>query len=114
MTPRLHRTFWALIVIAVISSGSLSTALAADPGPATALAVAGSAVLLAASGFLSLRILLATGQYARRDRPAHDLPASGPNCDDHCLLAVAPERATARGHGSSASRSVICPDDLDP
>jgi len=62
VTPRVRRTFWALVVIAVAATGALSTALDLRPGPAAGLAVAGSAVTLAASGFLALRILLVVGR----------------------------------------------------
>ena len=64
MTPRVRRTFWALVIVAVLSTGTLSTALAAPPGPAAGLAVAASALLLAASTFLALRILLVVGRHA--------------------------------------------------
>ncbi|QGG94113.1 hypothetical protein [Actinomarinicola tropica] len=62
MTPRVRRTFWSLVVVAVAATGALSRALAARPGPATGLAVAGSAVLLAASASLALRILVVVGR----------------------------------------------------
>lgn len=60
MTPRVRRTFWSLVVVAVAATGALSRALAARPGPATGLA--GSAVLLAASASLALRILVVVGR----------------------------------------------------
>ncbi len=58
MTPPVRRTFWALVIVAVLSTGALSTALDASPGPATGLTVAGSALILAATAFLALRIVV--------------------------------------------------------
>ena len=66
MTPRVRRTFWALVVVAVAATGTLSRALAADPGAGAGLAVAASALIVATSGFLALRILLVVGRQAPR------------------------------------------------
>lgn len=62
MTPRVRRTFWVLVVTGVVATGALSKALEAQPGPVAGLAVAGAALLLAASAFLALRILFVVGQ----------------------------------------------------
>ena len=72
MTRRVRRTLWALVVVAVLSTGALSKALAAEPGAATGLAVAGSALLVTTTTLLALRILLVagratTGSEARRN-----------------------------------------------
>jgi hypothetical protein len=72
VTRRIRRTFWALVIVAVVSTGALSTALRATPGAGAGLAVAGSALLVTASTLLALRILLVagratTGSEARRD-----------------------------------------------
>jgi hypothetical protein len=72
VTARLRRTFWVLIVIGVVSAGALSTALSSEPGPATGVAVAGSAVLLGASAFLSLRMLLAVAPHAGRKAESNE------------------------------------------
>ena len=66
MTPRVRRTFWALVLVAVAATGTLSRALAAEPGAGAALTVAASAVIVAISGFLALRILLVVGRQAAR------------------------------------------------
>ena len=69
MTPRVRRTLWALAVVAVLSTGALTTALGAEPDVGAGLAVAGSALLLAASTFLAVRILLVVGRAASGDQP---------------------------------------------
>ena len=61
MTPRVRRTFWVLVVIAVIAMGGLSAALSARPGPVAGLAVAATSVSLAVSALLALRIVLVVG-----------------------------------------------------
>ena len=62
MTPRVRWTFRALVVVAVLSTGALSSALGRDPSAATGLVVAGSGVVLGTSSFLALRVLLAGGR----------------------------------------------------
>lgn len=69
MTPRVRRTFWTLVGIAVVATGALSRALAARPGPATGLAVAASALIVAAATLLALRILVVVGRH-----PAGGIP----------------------------------------
>ena len=73
MTSRVRRTFWALVAVAVAATGTLSRALAAEPGAGAALTVAGSALIVATCGFLALRILLVVGrQAARGNQPRPD------------------------------------------
>lgn len=72
MTPRVRRTFAGLVAIAIVATGALSKALVAGSGPVTGLAVAGSALLLVASGSLALRILVVVARHdatAERQRP---------------------------------------------
>lgn len=64
MTRRVRQTLQALVVIAILAAGALSTALTAEPGPATGLAVAASALLLVAAGSLALRILVVVSRHA--------------------------------------------------
>ena len=64
MTTRTRRTFWALLVVAILASGALSRTLTAEPGPAAGLGVAASALLLAISGSLALRILVVAERHA--------------------------------------------------
>jgi hypothetical protein len=71
VTPRVRRTFWALIVIAVIATGALTMASNARPRSTAGLTVAAASVTLVASVFLALRILLVVG----RPGPA---PATAP------------------------------------
>ena len=75
MTPRVRWTFRALVVVAVLSTGALSSALGRDPSATTGLVVAGSGALLATSSFLALRVLLAAG---RVDRPVRQPPRVEP------------------------------------
>ncbi len=56
---RARRSFWILVVVAVLAAGSLSAALTAAPGPATGLLVAGSGLVLLVSLGLAARVLLA-------------------------------------------------------
>ena len=65
VTTRARRSFWTLVVIAALSMGALSTALKANPGPATGAAVAVSGAVLAISLTLAARVLLAL-DHARR------------------------------------------------
>lgn len=69
MTPRIRRTLAALVVVAIVATGALSQALAATPGPMTGLAVAGSGLLLVASGSLALRILVVVARRAALAEP---------------------------------------------
>lgn len=62
---RVRVTFWALVVVAVGATGVLSGVLTARPSPATGMALAASATVLAVAAGLALRILLVLG---RRER----------------------------------------------
>lgn len=53
------RRFWLLVVVAVLATGVLTSALAADPGTATGLRVATAGTVLLVSGTLAARIMLA-------------------------------------------------------
>lgn len=72
MTGRVRRTFWALMVVAVVTTGALSKALGAEPGAATGLAVAVSALLVTTSTLLALRILLVAGPATAGGEPRRD------------------------------------------
>lgn len=65
---RARRSFRLLVVVAVLAAGSLSAALAAEPGPLTALLVAVSGVLLAGSLGLATRVMVAID---RKRQPPH-------------------------------------------
>ena len=62
-----RRSFWVLVLVAVLASGSLSAALASDPGPLVGLRVAGSGLVLVASIALAARVMAALD---RAHRPA--------------------------------------------
>lgn len=75
MTPpayrRARRTFWALVVLAILLIGGIGALLAAPTGPVTGLAMAGLGVLAAVAIALATRLLLAlTGRLVpKRNRP---------------------------------------------
>jgi hypothetical protein len=58
-------TFWALVLIATAASGSVSSALAAPPGPLTALWFAASLVVALGSIALAVRLMSALGRRRR-------------------------------------------------
>ena len=64
---RVQVTFWALVVVAVLATGGLSTALSAEPSATAGLAVAASGVVLTATIVLAVRILLAVGRQVDED-----------------------------------------------
>ena len=68
-TARARRTFWVLLVVAVLATGALSTALRAEPSPAVGAMVAVSGAVLAVSLTLATRILLALDRARRAARP---------------------------------------------
>ncbi len=86
MTQRVRRTFQALVVVAILATGALSKALTAEPGPATGLAVAGSALLLVASGSLAVRIVVVVARHAATadwQRPSSEVLAAPSNPRPH-------------------------------
>ncbi len=68
-TARARRSFWALVLIAALATGALSTALKAHPSPAAGAAAALSGAVLAISLTLATRILLALDHARRTTRP---------------------------------------------
>ena len=68
-TARARRSFWALVLIAALSTGALSTALKAHPSPAAGVTVAVSGAMVAISLTLATRILLALDHARRSTRP---------------------------------------------
>ncbi len=63
---RARRSFWILVLVAVLASGSLSAALASDPGHLVGLRVAVSGVVLLASVILAMRAMGALERAHRR------------------------------------------------
>jgi hypothetical protein len=57
-----------LLCAAVLASGSLSSALAAPPGPLAGLRVAGSGVVLVVAVALAARVLVVAERARRRSR----------------------------------------------
>lgn len=62
MTARVRRTFWLLLLAAVLTSGGLSVAFDAPPRPSTGIAVAGLGLVLTITFGLLLRILIVVGR----------------------------------------------------
>jgi len=63
-----HRWFWSLVVVAVLATGSLSSALAAPPSPFTGLRVAASGLVLITSLTLATRVMIAVERIRRKAR----------------------------------------------
>ena len=62
---RVRRTFWVLVAVAVVATGSLSRALGAHPSPATGVAVALAGLVALAAVGMAVRILVVTGRAGR-------------------------------------------------
>lgn len=67
---RAHRSFWMLLCVAVLATGSLNWALASPPGPLAGLSVAGSGVVLVVAVALAARVLAVADRARRRHRHA--------------------------------------------
>lgn len=63
---RTRRTFWILVLTAVLAAGSLSAALGAPAGALTGVRVAGSGLVLIGAVALSARILISVERARRR------------------------------------------------
>ena len=68
-TARARKSFWALVLIALLATGALSTALKTHASPTAGAAVAVSGAILAISLTLATRILLALDHARRAARP---------------------------------------------
>ena len=60
-----QRSFWILLAVAVLATGSLSSSLTATPSPTTGLRVAVSGLITLVSVTLAVRVMIALGR-ARR------------------------------------------------
>ncbi len=67
---RAHRSFWVLLCVAVLATGSLSSALALPPGPLAGLRVAASGVVLVVAVALAARVLVVAERARRRQNRA--------------------------------------------
>jgi len=65
---RAHRSFWILVVVAVLATGALSSALAAPPSPLTGLRMAASGLVLLGSLTFAARMMIALESARRRAR----------------------------------------------
>ena len=63
---RARRSFWLLVVVAVLASGSLSSALTAAASPATDLRVVGSGLTMIVSVLLAARVYFAVDRAVGR------------------------------------------------
>lgn len=59
---RARRSFWLLVVIAIAATGSLTGAVGAPSGPLTGVWFVSSALVVAASLTLAVRVLAALGR----------------------------------------------------
>jgi hypothetical protein len=62
-----RRAFWVLVAIAVLAMGSLTSALARQPGPWTGLSFAASGVVLLLASALAGRVMVALEHRRRRE-----------------------------------------------
>ncbi len=60
-----QRSFWILLAVAVLATGSLSSSLTATPSPTTGLRVAVSGLITLVSVTLAVRVMIALSR-ARR------------------------------------------------
>jgi len=60
-----RRLFWILVVVTILATGSLSSALTASPSPAAGLAVALSGLIALLAITLTVRVMMALSR-ARR------------------------------------------------
>jgi hypothetical protein len=63
---RARRSFWTLVLVAVLATGSLSAALNADPGHLAGIRVALSGLVLVSSVALAARVMTALDRAHRR------------------------------------------------
>lgn len=63
-----RRSFWLLVVIAVLATGGLNAALLAPSSPLTGLSVAASGLILLGSLTLAARVMIALEHARRRPR----------------------------------------------
>lgn len=63
--PNALRSFWILVAVAILATGSLSRSLTASPSPATGLAVAFSGLTALLAITLAVRVMTALSR-ARR------------------------------------------------
>lgn len=73
---RARRSFWTLLLVAVLASGSLSAALASDPGHLAGLRVAVSGVVLIASIILAARVMGALERAHRETNTPSEPPTT--------------------------------------
>ena len=60
-----RRSFWILVVVATLATGSLSSALSASPSPAAGLAVALSGLIALLAITLTVRVMMALSRAHR-------------------------------------------------
>jgi len=70
-----RRSFWILVLVAVLASGSLSTALQADAGHLAGIRVALSGLVMVVSVALAARVMTAVDRAHRRARTLSDQPS---------------------------------------
>ena len=61
-----HRSFWLLVVVAVVATRALSSAFGAPSSPSTGLRVAASGLVLLTSLTLATRVMIAVERARRK------------------------------------------------
>lgn len=72
---RIRVTFWSLVLVTILATGALASALDAPPSPVTGLRVAVAGLAAAVAGMLALRIAVVVARHRER---GHHGPASTP------------------------------------
>ena len=73
-TRRARRSFWILLLASVLAAGSLSNALAAEPGQTTGMRVAISGFVLVVAMTLAARAMIALERAHRQARTTSEPP----------------------------------------
>lgn len=73
---RILVTFWALVVVTIVTSGVLSRALGAPPSAGTGTTVALAGLLAVVSGALALRILIVTTRHRQESVRSGSAPSA--------------------------------------
>lgn len=82
---RAVRSLWALVLLAVLASGSLSSALTDRPAPLAGIRVAVSGLVLAACVALATRVMIALERSRRKAVANRGKRLPQPEPDEACL-----------------------------
>ena len=72
---RAHQSLSVLLIVSILAAGGVTASITAEPSPVAGIGFAASAVLLAISGTLSVRVVVALERVRRMSRaPVKPLP----------------------------------------